>query len=89
MWDIGTGQFVQIAQHDAPITGIFSSDVPSPCVITGSWDKTVKFWDPKSTSGQPLGVLQMPDKVYAMDVRGSVMVVATGETLCVGYVDFV
>jgi hypothetical protein len=46
-WEISTGQWTQIAQHDAPIIGIFYSDVPSPCVITGSWDKTVKFWDPR------------------------------------------
>jgi hypothetical protein len=44
-WEISTGQWTQIAQHDGPIVGIIYSELPSPCVITGSWDKTVKFWD--------------------------------------------
>jgi hypothetical protein len=79
MWEIGTGRFTQVAAHDAPIVGIFHAEFPSPCIVTGSWDKTVKFWDPTSQTGQPLGVLQMPERVYAMDVKGSVMVVATAE----------
>jgi hypothetical protein len=40
----------------------------------------------RGSGGQPMGVLQMPDRVYAMDVRGSVMVVATGMYVCNVYV---
>jgi len=80
MWHLATNSWTQIAQHDGPISSIFYSDTPSPCVITGSWDRTVKFWDVSSPpTGTPIGVLQMPDRVYAMDVVGYVMVVATAE----------
>jgi len=82
-WRIETGAWTQFASHDAAIVGVFHAEYPSPsgagCYITGSWDRTVKFWDPRSSSGQPIGVLQVPERVYAMDVVGRVMVIATAE----------
>jgi len=48
MWHLASNSWTQVAQHDGPITGVFYSDTPSPCVITGSWDRTVKFWDASS-----------------------------------------
>lgn len=33
-------------------------------LITGSWDKTMKCWDPRSP-GAEVGTYQMPDKVYS------------------------
>jgi WD40 repeat protein len=50
MWHLATNSWTQIAQHDGPISGIFYSELPSPCLITCSWDRTVKFWD---VSGSP------------------------------------
>jgi mRNA export factor len=80
MWHLATNSWTQIAQHDGPISGIFYSELPSPCVITSSWDRTVKFWDVSGApTGTPMGTLQMPDRVYAMDVVGNVMVIATAE----------
>ena len=38
-----------------------SSFVISGLVITGSWDKTVKTWDPRQP--QPTGTYSQPDKV--------------------------
>jgi len=49
MWHLATNSWTQIAQHDGPISGIFYSETPSPCVITCSWDRTVKFWDASGT----------------------------------------
>lgn len=46
-------------------------------VATGSWDKTVKFWDLKGA--QPVGTLQCQDRVYSMDVKDQLLVVATAE----------
>ncbi len=48
MWHLASNSWTQVAQHDGPISGVFYSDTPSPCVITGSWDRTVKFWDASS-----------------------------------------
>lgn len=80
MWHLSTNSWTQVAQHDGPISGIFYSELPSPCVVTSSWDRTVKFWDVSGPpTGTPMGTLQMPDRVYAMDVVGNVMVIATAE----------
>lgn len=46
-------------------------------VATGSWDKTVKFWDLKGA--QPIGTLSCPDRVYSMDIKDQLLVVATAE----------
>lgn len=53
-------------------------------VVTGSWDRTVKCWDTRTPT--PAATLQLPERVYAMDVKFPLMVVATAErhmVLCV------
>jgi mRNA export factor len=75
MWDLGSDQIVQIAQHDAPIKTVHHIVRPNySCVMTSSWDKTLKFWDLRSPT--PLGVLQLPDKAYCADVFGPMAVVS-------------
>jgi mRNA export factor len=56
-------------------------DIPSaagaPVIASGSWDKTVRYWDVRNTS-QPLGQLPCGERVYAMDDGGTrTLVVAT------------
>lgn len=49
-------------------------------VITGSWDKTLKCWDPRSSSGQDrslVGTYTQPERVYSMSLVGNRLVVAT------------
>lgn len=46
-------------------------------LATGSWDKTVKFWD--FNSADPIGTLDCAERVYTMDVKDNLMVVATAE----------
>jgi len=41
--------------------------------VTASWDKTIRFWT--GTSPTAAATLQMPDKIYAMDIKYPVMVV--------------
>lgn len=75
MWDLQADQFVQIAQHDAPIKTIHQIVRPNyTCVMTGSWDKTLKFWDLRQA--QPLGTIQLPDKCYCADVYGPMAIVS-------------
>lgn len=43
MWDLGSNQAIQIAQHDAPIKSIHWIKSPQySCVMTGGWDKTLR-----------------------------------------------
>jgi WD40 repeat protein len=44
-------------------------------VATGSWDKSVKFWDLKGA--EPVGTLDAGERVYSMDVKDQLLVVAT------------
>lgn len=43
MYDLATGQAMQVAQHDAPVKCVRWVDQPQGGnLVTGSWDKTVK-----------------------------------------------
>lgn len=44
-------------------------------VVTGSWDKTVRCWDPRG--GTRVGTYQQPERVYSMSLVGHRLVVAT------------
>lgn len=49
-------------------------------VITGSWDKTLKCWDPRAASGQEdslISTCPQPERVYSMSLVGHRLVVAT------------
>lgn len=46
-------------------------------LITGSWDKTVKFWDLRQAN--PVLTKNAPERVYSMDARDNMLVVATAE----------
>ena len=42
-------------------------------MITGSWDKTVKFWD--SSNGNQLGSIDCGERIYTLDVKVELLVV--------------
>ena len=46
-------------------------------VVTGSWDKTIKYWDMRAPT--PMGTVQLKEKVFAMDVKSKLLVVAMAE----------
>ncbi|KAE8725637.1 Mitotic checkpoint protein BUB3.2 [Hibiscus syriacus] len=48
--------------------------------ITGSWDKTLKCWDPRGASGKEktlVGTYLQPERVYSLSLVGNRLVVAT------------
>ena len=47
------------------------------CIVTSSWDRTVKYWDGKTPN--PSAVLQLPERAYCMDVRYPLLVVACAD----------
>ncbi|KAI1846965.1 hypothetical protein JX265_006837 [Neoarthrinium moseri] len=74
----GTKQ--QVAAHDAPIKCVKFFDPPNsnaPMAVTGSWDKTIKYWDLRSPN--PVGSITAQERVYTMDVRNSLLVVGTAD----------
>lgn len=67
MWDLNSNQAVQVAQHDAPIKTVHWIKANSyTCLMTGSWDKTLKFWDTRTPN--PMLTIQLPERCYCADV---------------------
>ncbi|KAF7985646.1 hypothetical protein HWV62_2165 [Athelia sp. TMB] len=78
MFDVTTGQSTQVAQHDAPIKVVRWVDSPQGGILaTGSWDKTIKYWDLRAPN--PVSTVQLPDRCYSMDIAYPLMVVGTAE----------
>jgi cell cycle arrest protein BUB3 len=51
-------------------------------LITGSWDSTVRFWDPRAGPGAAQQASHtVPERVYAMDLVKNTLVVAMASRL--------
>ncbi|KAJ1519677.1 hypothetical protein ONE63_004941 [Megalurothrips usitatus] len=75
-WDLASNQTVQVAQHDAPIKTCHWIKSPSySCLMTGSWDKTLKFWDIRSAN--PIMTINLPERCYGAAVDYPMAVVIT------------
>ena len=69
-------KIIQVAAHEAPIKTCHWIKAPNySCLMTGSWDKTLKFWDIRSP--QPILTLNLPERAYCADVDYPVAVVST------------
>lgn len=80
LYDVQSGQAQQIGQHDAAVKAVrFVECGPTntPVVVSGSWDKTLRYWDTRQQ--QPISTIQLPERVYAMDASQKVLVVGTAE----------
>ncbi|TPX14441.1 uncharacterized protein E0L32_005405 [Thyridium curvatum] len=76
--DLATLETAQVAQHDQPVRCVrYFDNSGTPMVVTGSWDKTVKYWDLRQQ--QPAATLQCQERVYTMDVRDNLLVIGTAD----------
>jgi mRNA export factor len=75
LYDINSNQSIDIGMHESGIQGL--EWVAPNILATGSWDKTIKYWDLRSP--QPAGVVNMPERVYAMGFGGGYLVAATAD----------
>ncbi|KAJ3090080.1 hypothetical protein HK102_004729 [Quaeritorhiza haematococci] len=78
--DVNTMQTIQVAAHDAPIKCarfVDGAGGMQNIVATGSWDKTLRYWDLRSPT--PAHQLPLPERCYTMDVTFPLMVVGTAE----------
>lgn len=69
---------MQVAAHDMAISSVRFFQAPSsssPMIVTGSWDKTIKYWDLRTS--QAVATVDCKQKVYSMDVAKKLLVVAT------------
>lgn len=83
MMDITTGQSSPLPAHDMPIKSLrWMSTTNAQALVSGSWDKTIKYWDLRSPN--PVGVVNLPERCYSMDINGDLLVVATAErNICI------
>jgi len=80
--DLGAGQNVasQVAAHDQPIRCVRFFDMPNTneqMLVTGSWDKTIKYWDLRQSTA--VATVTCQERVYAMDVKNQLLVVGTAD----------
>lgn len=72
------GQPQTLTAHDQPIRSCcFVNINNSPVLVTGSWDKKVKYWDLRSPN--PAVTLECQDRVYTMDARNKLLVIGTAD----------
>ncbi|KAJ3453009.1 mRNA export factor [Anaeramoeba flamelloides] len=73
MIDIETGNITDVGNHEKPVNEVFDlSRIHNNLVVSGSWDKTIIFWDIRQSS--PVEILGLEAEVQTMDVKGDLMV---------------
>lgn len=80
LFDVNTSQAQQVGNHDAPVQSVrFVQCGPtnSECLVTGSWDKTLKYWDMRQP--QPISTINLPERVYSMDSKQQLLVVGMAD----------
>ena len=82
MLDLQSGNTTaqQVAVHDQPIRVVRFIEAPgtnAPMLVTGSWDKTVKYWDLRQSTA--VATLTCQERVYTLDVRDKLMVIGTAD----------
>jgi mRNA export factor len=78
--DLNSSQTMKLEGHTAPVRAVRFVEVPSanaPIIASGSWDKTVRYWDLRQP--QSIGTLQLSERVYAMDAAGPLLLAATAD----------
>ena len=75
-WDLASNQAVQVAEHGAPVKSVRWVKAPNyTALMTGSWDKTLKFWDTRSPN--PIMNIDLGERCYCADVDYPMAVVGT------------
>jgi len=72
--DIGSQKNFTVAQHQAPIKTIFYVQQMN-VLCTGSWDKTLCFWDGRQST--PALKLTLPERIFCQAIRYPVNIVIT------------
>ena len=81
--DLSTGvttNATQVAAHEQAVRCVRFVDVPGsagPVLVTGSWDKTVKYWDLRQQT--PVASIDCQERIYSMDEKNKMLVVATAD----------
>jgi mRNA export factor len=77
-WDLATNTINIIGQHEGTVKEIYYNNEVN-CLISGSWDKTIRYWDPRQGSSSAAQTVPLIDRIYAMDVKGFICVAGTAD----------
>ncbi|KAJ2922987.1 hypothetical protein H1R20_g14117, partial [Candolleomyces eurysporus] len=85
--DLNTERITHLGTHSDSISSMAWSKATNN-LITGSWDRTIRFWDPRtpSTSSGSAPTFQTssyttPERIYSLDLVGNTLVVAMASRL--------
>jgi hypothetical protein len=73
-FDLNTGVASEIGAHTEAVRCL-SYSTGANAVVSSSWDKTLRIWDPRSPQGGL--VTSLPDKAFTMDTHGNRVIVGT------------
>lgn len=77
--NLETEKMNHLGQHSDSISSMNWSRGTN-ALVTGSWDRTVRFWDPRASSPQQSSH-SLPERVYNMDLVNHTLVVAMASRL--------
>lgn len=80
LFDCTTSTNTELGSHDKPIKCVEYS-MAHRVAVTGSWDKTVRTWDPRSDAKKAVATAELPERCYTMGLSESndTLVVGTAE----------
>ncbi|KAK3997290.1 WD40-repeat-containing domain protein [Cladorrhinum sp. PSN332] len=76
----GSSDTLKFEGHEAPIRSVRFVDIPSanaPIIASGSWDKTIRYWDLRQPSA--VATIKLGERAYAMDASGAVLCAVTAD----------
>ncbi|KAI1701936.1 mRNA export factor rae-1 [Ditylenchus destructor] len=70
IWDLASNQVAIVGTHDEAVRVCHWITSPNyNCLMTGSWDRTLRFWDMRQLPTQnSLATIQLPERVYCSDM---------------------
>ncbi|KAL1221418.1 Protein RAE1 [Cardamine amara subsp. amara] len=72
MWPLLSGvEPFTVAMHDASIQQHMAWIPGMNLLVTGSWDKTLNYWDTRQPN--PVPTQQLPDKCYALTLKDTLI----------------
>ncbi|KAL4247587.1 WD40/YVTN repeat-like-containing domain superfamily protein [Abortiporus biennis] len=86
--DLATEKITHLGQHANTVSTMNYSKEHN-VLITGSWDQTIRFWDPRTPSNSPSSSdpacsttkYDLPERIYTMDLVNHTLVVAMASRL--------
>lgn len=79
-WDLESNQMLVCGTHDGAVkTCHWIKSTNYSCLMTGSWDKTLRFWDMRQLPTQTsMATIQLPERVYCGDMFHPMAIIGLG-----------